>query len=67
MLQVPLEGLPLLIVQGVEGVAAGEHVQVVGDVRHQRTPMQSRILISPSRILVLTVPRAIPSSFATCG
>ena len=44
-----------------------QHVQVVAQHFHQFTSMQSRILINPSLILVFTVPRATPSSFATCG
>ena len=65
--QVLLERGPLGIRQGVEGVAAGQHVQLLTQDAHHVTSMQSRILISPSRIRVLTVPRATPSSSATCG
>ena len=52
MLQVALELLALRVADGVENVAAGEHVQVVTHDLHQVTSMQSRILISPSLILV---------------
>ena len=67
MLQVALELLALDVADGVEYVAAGEYVQVLAHGLHQVTSMQSRILINPSLILVLTVPRATPSSFATSG
>ena len=67
MLQVALEFRPLGLGQGIQGVAAGEHVQVVGQDFHHVTSMQSRILINPSLILVFTVPRATPSSCETCG
>ena len=67
MLQVTLELLALGVADGVQGVAAGEYVQVVTHGLHQVTSMQSRILINPSLIRVLTVPRATPSSCATCG
>ena len=67
VLQVTLELLALRVADGVENVAAGKHVQIVTHDLHQGTSMQSRILISPSLIRVLTVPRATPSSFATCG
>ena len=67
MLQMTLEFGSLLGVEGIEGVAAGEHVHVVGQSFHAITPMQSRILISPSRIRVFTVPSATPSSWATSG
>ena len=67
VLQVALELRPLQVGQGVQGVAAGEHVQVVGQDLHHVTSMQSRILINPSLILVFTVPSATPSSVATCG
>ena len=67
VVQVALELLALRVADGVQGVAAGEYVQVVTHGLHQVTSMQSRILINPSLILVLTVPRATPSSFATCG
>ena len=67
MLQVALELLALGVADGVECVAAGEYVQVLAHGLHQVTSMQSRILINPSLILVLTVPRATPSSCATWG
>ena len=67
VLQVALEFHPLRIGQGIQGVAAGEHVPVVGQDFHHVTSMQSRILINPSLILVFTVPRATPSRCATCG
>ena len=66
-LQVALEFLTFRIADGVQDVATSENVQVVTHGLHQVTSMQSRILINPSLILVLTVPRATPSSFATCG
>ena len=53
--------------EGVQGVTAGEDVHLVAGELHQVTSMQSRIRIRPSRILVLTVLRATPSSCATCG
>ena len=67
VLQVTLEFRPLKVGQGIQGVAAGENVPVIGQDSHHVTSMQSRILINPSLILVFTVPRATPSSCATCG
>ena len=65
-LQMVLEALLLGVLEGVKRVGAGEDMQVVPEQVHQPTPMQSRILISPSRILVLIVPSATFSSPATC-
>ena len=62
-----LELAEFLALHRVERVAAGQGVQVVALEPHQLTSMQSRIRIRPSLILVFTVPRATPSSFATCG
>src|SRR5262249_46623208 len=45
-----------LVVDRVDGVGAGKSVQVDAQGPHYVTPMQSRSLISPSRILVLIVP-----------
>ena len=53
--------------QGVEGVAARQQVHLMTLGAHQVTSMQSRILIRPSRMRVLTVPSATPSSSATWG
>ena len=64
--QVPLELVPFdFVVYGIEGVDAGQGVQVIAEELHQLTPMQSRILIRPSRILVLIVPSVLLSSAAT--
>ena len=67
VLEMTLEAVPLGLAERVEDVAAAQHVQVVTHDLHHSTSRQSRILISPSRIRVLTVPRATPSSRATCG
>ena len=52
-------------VQRVEGVGAGERVQVLAEEPHQLTPRQSRIRISPSRIQVLIAPSVTCSNSAT--
>ena len=52
-------------VQRVEGVGAGQQVQVLAEEPHQLTPRQSRIRISPSRILVLIAPSVTFSNSAT--
>ena len=65
-MQVPLELVTLdFVVDRIERVDAGQGVQVIAEELHQLTPMQSRILIRPSRILVLIVPSVLPSSAAT--
>ncbi len=61
-IQVVLEPVPLGVIDGVEGVRPGEFVP---PELHQFTPMQSRIRIRPSRILVLIVPSATLSSLET--
>ena len=67
--QVRLEARALEVVQGVDGVRAGEQVEVVGVVGdvvvHCATPSVSRIRISPSRIRVLAVPIGRSSIVAT--
>jgi hypothetical protein len=66
--QVALEPVPLgVAVQRVEDVDAAEFVQVATGQLHPLTPRQSRIRINPSRIRVLMVLNAAPSSPATCG
>ena len=60
-LQMLLERLPLGGWQGVQGVGTAQGV-VVG---HACTPRQSRRRISPSRILVLTVPSGTARTSAT--
>ena len=67
MPQVALELPALRVADGVEYVAAGEDVQIVMCGLLQVTPMLSRILMRPSLILEWSVPRATPSSVATCG
>ena len=67
VLEVTFEAVPVSLAEGIQGVAAGEQVQVVVNGLHHSTPRQSRILIMPSRIRVFTVPSAAPSSCATCG
>ena len=52
-------------VERVEGIGAGQQVQVLAEEPHQLTPRQSRILINPSRILVLIAPSVTCSSSAT--
>ena len=51
--------------QRVERVGAGEDVQIVTEQAHQLTHRQSRIRISPSRILVLMAPSVTLSNPAT--
>ncbi len=65
--QVALEAPQLsLVVDGVYGICASQDVHGGSQGRpHHVTPMQSRSLIRPSRILVLIVPSVIPSSPAT--
>src|SRR5690348_8715030 len=53
------------VIDGVDRVNAGQDVQVRTEQPHHVTPMQSRSLIRPSRILVLMVPSVMPSSSAT--
>ena len=65
--QVMLEPVSFCSVDRMQGVDAGQDVQVMARESHQLTPMQSRSRIRPSRIRVLIVPRAVPSSPATCG
>ena len=63
---VPLELVALAyVVDRVDRVGAAQRVQVIAEELHQLTPMQSRILIRPSRILVLIVPSVLPSRAAT--
>jgi hypothetical protein len=62
----PFEPGTLVRVESIERVGAGQQVEVVV-ASHEVTFMQSRIRIRPSRMRVLTVPREIPSSSATCG
>ena len=67
--EVLLECRVLGRIQGVEGVSAGEQVappSVAGRSPSQSTPKLSRILMSPSRIRVLTVPNGTSSRSATC-
>ena len=64
-IQVVLEPVPLGVIDGVEGVRAGEGMQFVPQELHQFTPMQSRMRMRPSRILVLIVPSATLSSLET--
>jgi len=64
--QVP--GKPVLlrlVIERIEHVRAGQRVQVGAEQLHQPTPRQSRSRMSPSRILVLIVPTAVPRSAAT--
>ena len=65
MREVPLETGPVLIRHRVERVGARQGVQLRPAAPHQSTPRQSRSLISPSRMRVLTVPVATPSRPAT--
>ena len=67
LLQVLLEFVELVTGQRVDGVDAGQQVEVVALDAHWDTSMQSRIRIRPSRIRVLTVPSGSPSSPATSG
>src|SRR5262249_45084589 len=53
------------VVDGVERIHAGLDVRVGPEQSDHVTPMQSRSRIRPSRILVLIVPRVIPSRAAT--
>ena len=59
--EVLLEPGALEVVDGVEGVGAGELV----DVAHEPTPIRSRRRMSPSRIRVFAVPRGTSSMVAT--
>src|SRR5580692_12832176 len=67
LLQVLLEFVELITGQRVDGVDAGQQVEVVALNAHWDTSMQSRIRMRPSRIRVLTVPSGSPSSPATSG
>src|SRR6478609_4112816 len=60
--KVLLELCPLAVVEGVNGVCAGERVDVVA---HEVTPNVSRSLMSPSRMRVFAVPRGRSSIVAT--
>ena len=60
-----LEPRPVGIGYRVECVSTRQRVQLSLAAPHHSTPRQSRSLISPSRILVFTVPTATPSSPAT--
>ncbi len=53
---------PLDVVEGVNGVRAGERVDVVA---HEVTPNVSRSLMSPSRMRVFAVPSGKSSIVAT--
>ena len=57
-----LEVGPLDVVEGVNGIRAGERVDVVA---HEVTPNVSRSLMRPSRMRVLAVPRGMSSIVAT--
>jgi signal transduction histidine kinase len=63
--QVPLEACPVLAGQGVQRSGARQGVRLRPAGSHRPTPRQSRNRIRPSRIRVLTVPAATPSSPAT--
>ena len=63
--QVPLEPDPVGLVHRVHRVRAGQGVRIAAAEPHPSTPRQSRSLISPSRMRVLTVPMATPSRSAT--
>ena len=63
LLEVVVEGVPLVVGQGIGGVGAGQGVDVV--FGHASTPMQSRSRMSPSRRRVLTVPSGTSSSSPT--
>ena len=65
--QVMLEKVPFQPIAGIQGVETAQIVQVMPWPSHEPTPMQSRSRIRPSRIRVLTVPRAVSSKVATCG
>ena len=60
--EVALEGGPLDVVDGVDGVGADEGVDLAHDVV---TPRASRIRMRPSRIRVLAVPTGRSSMLAT--
>ena len=64
-LQVLLEALSLGVLESIKRVGAAETVQIAPHELHAPTPRQSRILIRPSRILVLIVPSAMLSNPAT--
>ena len=64
-LQVLLEALSLGVLQSVKRVGAAETVRITPHELHAPAPRQSRILIRPSRILVLIVPSAMLSNPAT--
>ena len=59
--EVPLEPGALEVVERVDGVGAGQRV----DVGHDATPIVSRSRMSPSRIRVLAVPTGRSSMLAT--
>jgi len=63
--QVPFEAGPVRLRHRVHRVRSGQGVRIAAAEPHRSTPRQSRSLISPSRIRVLTVPTATPSSLAT--
>ena len=65
--QVPVEPVALgTALDRVERVRPGQGVQILAKQFHQLTPRQSRIRISPSRILVLIAPSVTFSSSDTC-
>src|SRR5215472_3536362 len=61
--EVPAKARPLLRRDRIHHVGAGQRVRLA--IACHDTPRQSLSLISPSRILVLTVPDGTPSSSAT--
>src|SRR5690349_11256444 len=63
--QMALELFPVGFAERVQCVGAGQRVRVGPAEPHESVPRQSRSRISPSRIRVLTVPTATPSSAAT--
>jgi protein-S-isoprenylcysteine O-methyltransferase Ste14 len=67
VLEMTFEAVPLGPAESVQRVTAREQVHVVTLGLHHSTSRQSRIRIMPSRIRVLTVPRAAPSNCATSG
>ena len=63
--EVPLEARPVGIRDRVKRIGARQGMQISLAAPHHSTPRQSRSLISPSRMRVLTVPTGTPSSPAT--